>query len=159
MLPVAFLAPALWSPFELLGATAVVVFGGCGGGLCGCGCGCLNPNNEERPCRCSCCCCCFCCCCVAERFLGPQSLLQPQVSLVVLGGGEAPGGASNHECEREAMNPCTASQHSSGVHALRNRAYALQLAAVVVFFFAVLINCDVELSATLTSGACTESAV
>jgi hypothetical protein len=91
VLPVAFLVPALWSPFELLGATAVVVFGGCGGGLCGCGCGCLNPNNEERPCRCSGCCCCFCCCCVAERFLGPQSSLQPQVSLVLSGGGEARG--------------------------------------------------------------------
>jgi hypothetical protein len=49
-----------------------------------------------------------------------------------------PGGASNHECERETMNPCTASQHPSGVHALRNRGYALQLAADVVVFFPCL---------------------
>jgi hypothetical protein len=52
-------------PPQLLCAWAVVVFGGCGGGLCGCGCGCLISNSQERPGCCGCGCCCCRCCCVA----------------------------------------------------------------------------------------------
>jgi hypothetical protein len=64
---------------------------------------------------------------LAEHF---QNELDRKLPITVL-----PGGAANLECERDAMNPCIASLHSSGVHALRNRAYALQLATDVQCFF------------------------